>query len=180
MRTATIVLVAYLLCVLVSSVWRMVPADLAQVVVPDVVALTAAYLGLTTRRWVSRAVAGAVVLGYLGDLISGAPAGLMALTAGAMALIAHGVHRRVLVRGFAMTLAFSIFVGAAAGVLVLLTRATVGMSLGDGGAELARVAGVALATGVVGAPILRLYRRIDAGFARTHRERDAALEGLTH
>jgi hypothetical protein len=65
-------------------------------------------------------------------------------------------------------------------VLVLLTRATVGLSLGDGGAELSRVAGVALATGVVGAPVLRLYRRIDAGFARTHRERDAALEGLTH
>jgi len=179
MRTATIVLVAYALSILVSSVWRMVPADLAQVIVPDVVALTAAYLGLTAREWLSRGVAGAVVLGYLGDLISGSPPGLLALVAGVMAMIAHGIHRRVLVRGFAMTLGFSIFVGAVAGLLVLAVRVAVGLPLGQGGTELARVAGVALATGVIGAPTLRLYRRIDAGFARTHRERDAALEGLT-
>jgi rod shape-determining protein MreD len=179
MRTATIVLVAYVLCVVVSSVWRMVPADLAQIIVPDIVALTAAYLGLTTRRWVARAVAGGVVLGYLGDLISGSPAGLMALTAGAMTLIAHGVHRRMLVRGFAMTIGFSIFVGAAHAMLVVMTRISVGLP-SAGGAELTRIAGVALATGVVGGPVLRLYRRIDAAFARTHRDRDAALEGLTH
>jgi cell shape-determining protein MreD len=180
MRTATLVLVAYLLCVLVSSVWRLVPADLAQIVVPDVVALTAAYLGLTTRQWVSRAVAGAVVLGYLGDLISGAPPGMMAFTAGVMALIAHGVHRRILVRGFAMTLGFSIFVGASSAILLIIVRLAVGLSVAGGGGAIARIAGVALATGIVGGPILRLYRRIDAAFARTHRERDNALEGLTH
>ena len=180
MRTATIVLVAYALCIVVSSVWRMVPSELAQTVVPDIVALTAAYLGLTARRWLSRAVAGAAVLGYLGDLISGAPPGLMALSAGIMAMIAHGVHARMLVRGFAMTLGFSIFVGAVAAVLVLAVRVAVGLPRGARGTEHARVAGVALATGVVGGPVLRLYRRIDAGFARTHRERDAALEGLTH
>lgn len=180
MRTATIVLVAYALCILVSSVWRLLPSDLAQTVVPDVVALTAAYLGLTARRWLSRAVAGAVVLGYLGDLISGAPPGLYALVSGVVAMIAHAVHSRVLVRGFAMTLGFSIFVGATAALLVLGVRLAVGLPLGEGGAELARVAGVALATGLVGAPTLRLYRRIDAGFARTHRERDAALEGVNH
>jgi cell shape-determining protein MreD len=178
MRTATIVLVAYGLCVVVSSVWRMLPIDLMQTLVPDVVALTAAYLGLTARRGVSPAVAGAVVLGYLGDLISGSPPGLIALCAGLLAVIAHNVHRRILVRGFAMTLGFSIFVGMASGFLIIAIRVVNAIPLAPPGTELTRVAGVALATGLVGPAVLRLYRRIDAAFARTHRDRDQALEGL--
>ena len=37
---------------------------------------------------------------------------------------------------------------------------------------------VALATALIGPLVWRLFRRIDAAYARTHRERDAALEGL--
>jgi hypothetical protein len=179
MRTATLVLVAYLLCLVVSSVWRMLPIQLAQTVVPDLVALTAAYLGLTAKTSIAPAVAGAVVLGYLGDLISGAPPGLISLTAGVMALIAYGVQRRILVRGFAMTLGFSIFVGATASIVLIFVRWMHELPLAGGAGMLARIAGVALATGVFGPPVLRLYRRVDAAFARTHRDRDAALEGLT-
>jgi hypothetical protein len=40
------------------------------------------------------------------------------------------------------------------------------------------VALVTIATAVVGPLVWRVFRRIDATFARTHRERDAALEGL--
>ena len=178
MRTATLVLVGYLLCVVVSSVWRMLPAEAAGTVVPDIVALTAAYLGLTARRYTAPAVAGAVVLGYLGDLISGAPPGLIALSAGVMAAIGDAIHRRILVRGFAMTVGFSVFVGAIASLNLIAVRAIHGIALADAGTEITRVFGVALATGLVGPAVLRLYRRIDAAFARTHRERDAALEGL--
>jgi len=51
MRTATLVLVAYLICVVVGAFWRLLPwfAD----AIPDIGALTAAYLGLTARRQVS-------------------------------------------------------------------------------------------------------------------------------
>ena len=61
MRTATIVLVAYLMCVAAASLWRLVPwiAD----AIPDLGALTAAYLGLTARRQVSPAIGGAIALG---------------------------------------------------------------------------------------------------------------------
>jgi hypothetical protein len=44
--------------------------------------------------------------------------------------------------------------------------------------ELQHVAAVTLATAVLGPLVWRMFRRIDAAFARTHRERDAALEGL--
>ena len=37
---------------------------------------------------------------------------------------------------------------------------------------------IAIATALVGPLVWRLFRRIDAAYARTHRERDAALEGL--
>src|SRR5438105_4337629 len=68
-RTATLVLVAYVLCVIVAACWRLAPHFLLDAI-PDVGALTAAYLGLHARRNVAPAVGGAVVLGYLIDLIS--------------------------------------------------------------------------------------------------------------
>jgi hypothetical protein len=44
--------------------------------------------------------------------------------------------------------------------------------------ELQHVASVTVATAIVGPAVWRVFRRIDAAFARTHRERDATLEGL--
>jgi hypothetical protein len=44
--------------------------------------------------------------------------------------------------------------------------------------ELRQLALVAVATGLIGPLVWKIFRRIDAAYARTHRERDAALEGL--
>jgi hypothetical protein len=44
--------------------------------------------------------------------------------------------------------------------------------------ELKHIALCALATAIIGPLVWKAFRRIDAAFARTHRERDAALEGL--
>jgi rod shape-determining protein MreD len=176
MRTATIVLAAYLLCVVVASVWRLLPwIDDA---IPDVGALTAAYLGLTARRQVAPAIAGGVVLGYLIDLISGAPAGLFALVLAATTLVARAVQQRILVRGAAISVAFSAFVALVAGVLALVVRGLYRMPSAAFGFELEHVALVTCATAMLGPLVWWMFRRIDAAFARTHRERDAALEGL--
>ncbi|HEX3761627.1 MAG TPA: rod shape-determining protein MreD [Kofleriaceae bacterium] len=176
MRTATIVLVAYLLCVAVASLWRLAPwiAD----AIPDLGALTAAYLGLTARRQVSPAIGGAIVLGYLIDLISGAPPGLLALVFGLTTLIARAVQQRILVRGAAISIAFSAFVALVAGVLGYLVRELYRMPVAAFGIELRHVAEVTVATTVLGPLVWRVFRRIDAAFARTHREREAALEGI--
>jgi len=90
--------------------------------IPDIGALTAAYIGLTARRQVAPAVGGSVVIGYLVDLISGAPPGLSALVLGLTALVARAVQQRILVRGAAMTMGFSAFVSLAASVLGLAVR----------------------------------------------------------
>ena len=178
MRVATLVLVAYLLCVIVAAVWRLMPAGYLRDAVPDVGALTAAYLGLTARGHVAPAVGGSVVLGYLVDLISGGPPGLMALVLGLTGVVARAVQQRILVRGAAMTIGFSAFVALVSSVLVFLIRVMYGMPRGSVVVELQHVALATASTALMGALVWRVFRRVDAAFARTHRERDAALEGL--
>ena len=178
MRTATIVLVAYVMCVILAVVWRLMPAGFVRDAVPDLGAMTVAYLGLTARRQVAPAVGGAVVLGYLIDLISGTPPGLAALVLGCTCLIARAAQQRILVRGTRMTVAFSAFVALAASVVGLVIRAIYGVPRPTLTTDLRHIALVTLATAFVGPLVLRVFRRIDAAFARTHRERDAALEGL--
>ena len=145
---------------------------------PDLGALSAAYLGLTARRGVAPAVGGSMVLGYLVDLISGAPPGLMALVLALTGLVARAVQQRILVRGAAITIGFSAFVALVAGVLALFVRILYSVPRGAFTTDLKHIALVTIATALIGPLVWRVFRRIDAAFARTHRERDAALEGL--
>jgi rod shape-determining protein MreD len=179
MRTATLVLVAYALCVIVGAVWRALPFELVHDAIPDLGALTAAYLGLTARRDVAPAVGGSVVLGYLVDVISGTPPGLAALAFGLTCLVARAAQQRILVRGTALAIGFSAFIAVVTGIVVLIVRVLYGVPRASLGTELQHLALVTLATALLGPLVWRAFRRIDAAFARTHRERDAALEGLT-
>ncbi|HPH68360.1 MAG TPA: hypothetical protein PLF40_21535 [Kofleriaceae bacterium] len=178
MRTATIVFAAYLLAIVLTAVWHRLPIGMIAQSAPDIGALTAAYLGLTARRGLAPAMGGAVVTGYLLDLVSGTPAGYLALTLALTCVIAYGTQRRILVRGTAMTIAFSGFVATVAGVLGWAVRVSQGMPRSAVSLELQYVVVGTLTTMLLGPPIWRGFRRIDAAFARTQRERDAALEGL--
>ena len=178
MRTATIVLAAYVLCVILGACWRLLPVQLLRDAVPELGALTAAYLGLTARRGLSPAIGGSVVIGYLADVISGVPAGLAALVLGVTCLVTRSAQQRILVRGAAMTIGFSAFVALVAGVLGLIVRAASGIPVASITVELQHLALVVGATALIGPLVRRVFRRIDAAFARTHREREAALEGL--
>ncbi len=178
MRTATLVIVAYLVCVIIASIWRLLPFSFLRDATPEVGALAAAYLGLTARRGVAPAVGGSVLIGYFVDLISGGPPGLMALVLGLTGLVARAVQQRMLVRGAAMTMAFSAFVALVAGVLALVVRGVYHVPRAALAIELQHIALITISTAIVGPLVWRMFRRIDAAFARTHRERDAALEGL--
>ncbi len=177
MRTATLVLVAYFSCVIVGAVWRLMPWAIHDAV-PDLGALTAAYLGLTARRNVTPAVGGSVLLGYFVDLISGSPPGLMALVLGLTCVIARAIQQRIYVRGTTMAIAFSAFVALVAGLVAFIVRGSYHVATASMAVELRNLALVAVATGAVGPIVWRMFRRIDAAYARTARERDAALEGL--
>jgi rod shape-determining protein MreD len=177
MRTSTIVLVAYVACVIIASVWRLLPGPLHDAV-PDLGALTAAYLGLTARRNLAPAVGGSIALGYLLDLISGSPAGYVALVLGLTGLVARAVQQRIYVRGATMTIAFSGFVALIAAMVGVSVRALYHVPRATWSTELRHVAFAAVATAAIGPLVWRTFRRIDAAYARTARDRDAALEGI--
>jgi hypothetical protein len=176
MRTAALVLLGYVVALSLGVLWRELPLGPLADTPPDVAALTAGYLGLTARRGVAGAVAGAVAAGYLSDLLAGTPPGMLALVAGLTCVLGHLVQRRILVRGWAV-LGFAAGLGATAALLTFLLRLAVGAAAG-GARELLLVVSMALTTAAFGPLLLRLYRRVDAAFARTHREREHALEGL--
>jgi len=177
-RTATIVLIAYLVCVIVAAVWRYMPG-FTRDAVPAIGALTAAYLGHTTRPYRLPAVGGAVVLGWLIDVISGTPTGLTSIALAMTAIVARGTQQRIFVRGAGMTIAYSAFIALFASLARLFTIGVYGMPRASAVLELKYMALGAFSTALVGPIVWRLFRRIDAAYARTHRERDAALEGLT-
>jgi len=177
MRTATIVLVAYALCVIVASVWRYMPG-FTHDAIPAIGALTAAYLGHTTRPHRVPATAGAVVLGYLYDVVSGTPPGMSSLVLAMTADVARATQQRIFVRGTAMTLGYCVFIALFASLAKVVVSVIFGIPRPSFVLELQHIALIALATGLVGPIVWRLFRRIDAAYARTHRERDAALEGL--
>lgn len=174
MRIVAQVFLAYALVIVVGALWRLLPLGRA---VPDLVALSAIYLGLTARDRVAPAVLGAVVAGYLADLLLGAPRGLLATAAGLLCLLGHFVQGRLIVRGRLFTLIFSLVAGLVAGAVVIALRAASGLGTA-GGAELWGLLASALLSGLIGPLFFSLARRVDARFARTQRERDAALEGL--
>jgi rod shape-determining protein MreD len=178
MRTATIVLAAYVMCVVTAAIWRLMPS-LAHDAVPAVGALTAAYLGHTARPLRAPATAGAVVLGYLIDVVSGTPVGLTSLVLAITTVVARGTQQTIFVRGAAMTIAFSGFIALVASLASWILRVAFHVPRAHSAAlELQQMALGAIATALIGPLVWRVFRRIDAAFARTHREREAALEGL--
>ena len=178
MRTATLVLVAYAVCLVFSAVWRLWPIETARDALPHLGALTAAYLGLNARSQIAPALGGSAALGYLMDLVNGLPVGFGALVLALCGLVAVGVQRRILVRGLSMTIGFCFFVGVLASSLGWMVRVAFDIPRSSFGTEMLHLFKSSLATAIVGPLVWRLFRRVDAAFARTHRERDAALEGL--
>ena len=175
MRIAAQIGASFLLLLLLGAVWRLFPLS---VLAPDFVSLVAAYLGLTARNRLAPSMAGAITIGYLADLLYGTPVGLMALTAGLVCGVCHLIQGRLLVRGWIFTAVFSALTAFAAGLFVLAIRATfsllpLGFAQGIGAVFMA-----ALATGLLGPLVFRGCRQVDARFARTPRERDAAAGGV--
>lgn len=177
MRTATIVLVAYFVCVIVSAIWRFMPGFVSDAV-PAIGVLTAAYLGHTSRPFRAPTAVAVLVLGYLIDVMSGTPPGLTPLVLGITSDVARRTQQRIFVRGAGMTIAFSAFISLIASLAQLLISLLSGIPRATAAIELQHIALIAIATALVGPLVWRVFRRIDAAYARTSRERDAALEGL--
>lgn len=175
MRLVAQVFLAYFLVLVIGTVWRFLPIGRA---IPDLVALSAVYLGLAARERLAPAMLAAVIAGYLADLLIGTPAGLLATSAGTMCLLGHFVQGRLVVRGALVTAAFALVVGLVSGAVLMALRAWLGLLSPSFSSEVVTALWSALLTAAAGPLVFRLCRRMDARFARTRRERDAAAEGL--
>jgi cell shape-determining protein MreD len=120
----------------------------------------------------------AVVMGYLADLVMGTPAGLLSASAGVMCLLGHFVQGRLIVRGALVTAGFALVVGLVSGAVLMALRGWAGVLSGSVSSEAVTALLSAFLTALVGPLVFRLCRRVDARFARTRRERDAAAEGF--
>ncbi len=175
MRLVALTLLGYVLLVLLGPLWRVTPFE---VVVPNLALIMAAYLGVTAREHLATPVAAAVIVGYLGDLLGGSPAGLTAFIAGLGCVTARLVTARLLVRGrgFIIILLASLTLAGAA--LSLGLRVYHQAASAPLWSELLIALGCALITGITAVPVFRLCRAVDARFARTEREREAVREGF--
>ncbi|HWM85251.1 MAG TPA: hypothetical protein VNO33_05420 [Kofleriaceae bacterium] len=175
MRLVAQVFLAYFMVLVMAALWRFLPIGRA---IPDVVALSAVYLGLAARERLAPSMLAAVVMGYLADLLIGTPSGLLSTSAGVMCLLGHFVQGRLIVRGRLVTAGFALMIGLVSGAVLTALRAWHGLLSESLGSEIVTALLSALLTGLVGPLVFRLCRRVDARFARTRRERDAAAEGL--
>jgi rod shape-determining protein MreD len=162
MRMAAQVFLAYFAVLVMASVWRLGPVTS---VAPDIVAIFAAYLGLTARSRVAGATLAAAIIGYLGDLLLGTPVGLQATTAALVCVFGHLIHRRMLVRGLALTVMFSLLIGAVAALVSLGLRAYFDL-LGDGGMRWGAMFLTVLMTGVFGPIAFVAANALDRRFVR--------------
>jgi rod shape-determining protein MreD len=159
MRTlAMVAIVAALLLaqsVLLGALPRYLPP-------PALGLLVALHVGLSPRWSLGAGVVAAFVMGYLFDLIAGAPSGTHALVYCLVALGTGLVSARLLVRGGIMRAAVSFAIALLAAVLVVAVRAAVTPGAGWGGLGFAPLE--AAFTALAAPPLLRLLERLDGRF----------------
>jgi hypothetical protein len=172
--------VAYLGLLLCSALPALLPGRLP---VPDVALLVALYAGLTCRL-----VGGASVslrdgrpaamaafglgLGYLADLIGGAPRGLHALGLCLLVLVLRSAATQLLVRGAGFVMAVAALTAVLFGLLLGLLRAWAEPEFAFAG--LRPVVGQAAMTALCAPPLFYLLQRVDARLWR-----DGRAQGLT-
>jgi rod shape-determining protein MreD len=174
MRILTHIAVAFVLLVIVGAVWRVTPFE---VVAPDVALLAALYLGVSIRSPLWEATVAVLAIGYVHDVLAGAPRGLGALVLGAVCILARVVTARLLVRGVVFISVLAFVATIAAAVLTLLVEVLFDAAVAPLGAELVAILGSAVLTALIAPAGFRLCRAVDARFARTQREREALREG---
>ena len=130
--------------------------------VPDPALVLVAYLGLTPRQSVSAGAGVAVVVGYLCDLLCGAPRGLFALVYVLAFLAGRATQLRLLTRGRVFEVWFSFLLAFVMGGAVVVGRA-----VGGGAVRGFAVAALQAATTAILAPVVfSIGRRIDRWSSR--------------
>jgi rod shape-determining protein MreD len=156
-RAAIYVLVGYLATLVEGALAVLLPAPRVLLAVPELSLGVVTYLGLAGRGGAPSLVAGALAIGYLRDLLLGAPRGVEALAFALCALCARAMHGRVFLERWGQLAAVTLAMSMLHALLVAV--------LGSGDAPLAAsvrpLPGLLLGALVVGPALLRALRRLD-------------------
>lgn len=156
MRTAATVFVAIVLVLLQSTVLELAPVHM---VTPSCGLLVVLYAAFSERWTLSSAAIFAFGLGYLFDLVSGAPLGVHAFVFLVMSQLARVLSTRLLMRGIILSAGIPFMASLVAGLLVLVVRAQVNP---EGGYEgVSEIPVEALLTGLFGPPLLWMLRQLE-------------------
>jgi rod shape-determining protein MreD len=121
MRSVATLAVGLLLLLLQSTVMEFAPVHL---VTPSLGLLVVLYVGMAPLKWApGAAVVVGFSMGYLFDLVSGAPRGVHAFVFVTVALIARVLAWRLAVRGLVLKAATSFVASIIAAVLIVVVRA---------------------------------------------------------
>jgi rod shape-determining protein MreD len=156
MRSLATVLIALFLLLLQSTVLEFAPMHM---VTPALGLIVVLHLGLSEKWTAGSAALVAFSIGYLFDLVSGAPRGVHAFVFVLMSLFARAVAARLAVRGLVFKAATSFVASLLAAILVVVVRAQVSHEGGYGGLGQAPLE--ALLTGLFGPLVLWLLARVD-------------------
>ncbi|MFH0902286.1 MAG: hypothetical protein V2A73_16770 [Pseudomonadota bacterium] len=175
MRLAVQIVLAYLLMVFFGALWLVVPHPYSMA--PLVPVIYALYLGAGARERLPIATFGAAIIGYLGDLLSSSPRGLMAFVCVVICIAGRGISSRLLLRGRLFVAVLGFVSSLVALGLVLLIRVCFGLPFGNLVGWSWAAIGSAVTTALLSPLVFRLCRSLDSVFARTQREREAIREG---
>src|SRR5262249_21733439 len=134
--------------------WRVTPFE---VVAPDVALVFALYLGITggrSRLWESTVAA--LMVGYLHDVLAGAPRGLGSLILGGMCILVRFATGRLLVRGSGFIAAFAFAGSLLASAAVAAVRFSFDAPMFGVGREVVTALGTAALTAAAAPPVLKL------------------------
>ncbi len=167
------IVVSFLLLVLSGALWRYIAFSGHWQ--PNIIALYAMFFGASTRR-LSAAVALAVTIGCIADLVLGGPRGAIGLVSGLVALFGYFVRKRVVVLGFFSRIVFGFAAAIAAAAATRLLWPVIGtFSLQEFDSYWIYMVQVAIVTGLVSPLLIRLFLQIDTWFAYSCP--DTAFEG---
>lgn len=157
MRSVVTLVVGLLLLLLQSTVMEFAPVHL---VTPTLGLLVVLYVGMAPLKWApGAAVVVGFCMGYLFDLVSGAPRGVHAFVFASIALFARMLVWRLAVRGVVLKAAIAFVASMLAAFLIVVVRAQISPESGYGGLRQAPVE--ALLTAVFGPAVLWLLARLD-------------------
>lgn len=156
-RALVFVLVGYFSLLVEGALALLVPGKRTFLAAPELGLFVVAYLGLAGRGGAVGLTLSALLIGYLRDLLIGAPRGSEALTFAIVALLARALHGRVFLERYGQLAVVAVAVSTLQAMLIVL------LAGGDAplAASLRSLPGLAVSALLFGPICLRLLRRLD-------------------